>query len=47
MEKAKLIELLYKYRVDFSNSGLYTDFGIREEDFEDLAKDIIELSKEI
>jgi hypothetical protein len=39
----EILELLYKYRVDFSNSSLYTDFGIREEDFEKLAKELEKL----
>jgi hypothetical protein len=41
--KNKIKEILYKYRVDFASDSLYTDFGIREEDFYDIAE---ELSKE-
>jgi len=40
--KKEILELLYtKYRVDFSLESDYTDFGMREEDFESLANDII------
>lgn len=38
--KDKIIDLLYKYRTDFSLNGMYTEFGIREENFEDLANEI-------
>lgn len=39
--KESIIEILYKYRVDFARDGRYTEFGVREEDFNDLANDIL------
>ena len=41
--KNKIKEILLKYRVDFALNGMYTEFGVREEDFDDIAE---ELSKE-
>ena len=42
--KYKLLALLYKHRIDFSTSEMsmnnYSEFGIREEDFDALANDI-------
>lgn len=38
--KKEILDILYKYRIDFSSESTYTDFGIREEDFEDLANEI-------
>jgi len=45
--KYKLLALLYKYRTDFSTSEMsmnnYSEYGIREEDFEALANDLNKL----
>jgi hypothetical protein len=38
--RAKIIELLYKYRIDFSTAPNYTDFGIAEDKFDALADDL-------
>lgn len=47
--KYKLLALLYKYRTDFSSSEMpmnnYSEYGIREEDFEALANDLSKLMK--
>lgn len=39
--KEKIVKLFSKYRVDFARDSVYNDFGIREEDFNDLANEII------
>lgn len=39
--RAKLGNLLRKYKVDFSRDGNYPDYGIREEDFDALIEEII------
>ncbi|SRR6266403_1200485 len=44
--KEKILELLYKYRIDFSNDSAYTEFGIREEDFKALAEELEKLKTE-
>ena len=41
--KDKIIALLYKYRIDFSTEPNYTDFGIAEDKFNDLADDLTTL----
>ncbi len=44
--KEKILKKLYDFRVDFSLESVYTEFGIREEDFEDLAKTIADIFNE-
>lgn len=45
----KIIALLYKYRTDFSTAEMsmnnYSEYGIREEDFDALASDLNKLMK--
>lgn len=45
----KIIALLYKYRTDFSTAEMsmnnYSEYGIREEDFDALANDLNKLMK--
>jgi hypothetical protein len=42
--KDKILTLLYRYRTDFSTTEMsmnnYSEYGIREEDFDALANDI-------
>jgi hypothetical protein len=44
-EKSMIKDLFYKYRVDFAHNSRYTDFGIREEDFNELIDEIISIKK--
>ena len=45
--KAKILELLYKFRTDISTAEMsvnfYSEYAIREEDFEELSKELEEL----
>lgn len=38
--KAEILEILFKHRIDFSDSCRYTDFGIRECEFDKIADEI-------
>jgi len=39
----KIKELLLSYEVEFSNDSTYSDRGIRKEDYNDLAQELVKL----
>jgi len=43
--KEKIMEILFQHRIDFSQESNYTKFGIKEEDFDEIAEEISKLFK--